>query len=351
MELLSMSLETQLFYLWLALAGIFLFWRIVTHPIGRIHGAVMNGDLESVKRYIENGVDVDYRQNNSVTPLCLAASGGHKEIAVFLIERGADIDRGLDEEHRVNPLLEAAIHHHSELVENFIARGAKIGIHFAALQGDINAVRNYIDQEIPINATRNRGMTPLHCAALGGHRQMAELLIDNGADINFDTPASETPLHQAVRHNRIEVVELLIDRGADMNRIGKAGTPLHVAVYENNRQIVELLIAKGAEVNKQNGGWDSALHIAAIKGCVEIAELLLSSGAQVNSSTKFQERTPLHYAAGKGNLKVAELLITYGANVNSRSWIGATPLSEAGNCTEMIALLQSYGATDFGSVS
>lgn len=345
-----MSFETQLFYLWLAIASIFVFWRIVTNPIGRIHGAVMDGDFEAVKKYIENGVDVDYRQNNSVTPLCLAASEGHKEIAVFLLERGADIDRGLDNEDGMNALLEAAIHHHSELVENFLARDAKTGVHFAALQGDINAVRNYIEQGIPVNAKRNRGMTPLHCAALGGHRQIAELLIDNGADVNFDTPASETPLHQAVRHNWIEVVELLIDRGADMNRIGKAGTPLHVAVYENNRQIVGLLIAKGADVNKQNGGWDSALHMAAIKGFVEIAELLLSSGAEVNARTKLQRYTPLHYAARKGQLKVAELLITYGADVNSRSWIGATPLSEAINRPAMIALLQSYGATDFGSV-
>lgn len=53
-----MSFETQLFYLWLAIASIFVFWRIVTNPIGRIHGAVMDGDLEAVKRYIENGVDI-----------------------------------------------------------------------------------------------------------------------------------------------------------------------------------------------------------------------------------------------------------------------------------------------------
>ncbi|MBD1925598.1 ankyrin repeat domain-containing protein [Trichocoleus sp. FACHB-90] len=348
-----MSFETQLFYVWLLFASIFVFWRILTHPLERIHGAVMDGNLEAVRKCLEKGVNADTHRSNGVTPLYLAASGGYKEITELLITYGADVNQGLNENGGRNPLLKAATEKHSEVVESLIAHGALVGIHLAAFWGDFTTVRTYLelgDSINTINSTRNGGFTPLHLAALSGHREIVILLLNQSANINHYTPASDTPLHKAVEGNQPQIVDLLINQGAEINRIGNVGAPLHLAIYKNNIEMVALLIAKGAEVNQHDGRVDTPLHDAAQYGYTEIAELLLESGAQVNARSKFQAKTPLHYATWRKKLEVAELLIRYGADVNSRSWIGATPLSYANGYPELTVLLLSNGATDFGSV-
>jgi hypothetical protein len=64
-----------------------------------IHSAVWNGDLEGVQAELDNGVDVDEKDDLwGRTPLHIAAEEGHKEIAELLIAEGADVnakdDRG-----------------------------------------------------------------------------------------------------------------------------------------------------------------------------------------------------------------------------------------------------------------
>jgi ankyrin repeat protein len=363
-----MNISVLFLYTWLVGFLVFIFWRVLTNPITKIHRAVMNNDIETVRNCLDKGVDPDVRKGRGVTPLCIATYNRNKEIVEILIDRGADINYGLDEEHGVNPLLNAASWGDEKLVKLLLARGAKIGLHFAALQGDIDAVRDYLDRGSPIHSMRNRGMTPLHLAALGNQRETAELLLEYGADINFETTASETALHQAVWGQSKEVIELLANRGADLNRIGLAGTPLQLAINNNNIEIVRLLIAKGADVNAGDSRVSFPLHTVARTGTgkeelafkniartegdqVKMVELLIANGAQVNGRLNLSSKTPLHWAARRGNLQVAKALIRNGADVNSKTlpW-GNTPLSEAGGSGAMTDLLLAHGATDYGWV-
>lgn len=339
-----MTFGTLIIYIWLIATAAFVIWRMITNPITQIHDGVLDGDIEKVRQCLEKGVDADIQKGQGVTPICLAVSKGNKEIVELLVDYGANINQGLSEEDGVNPLLEAGIKDYPELVDFFLSRGAIVGIHFAALQGNIDAVRNFIQQNVPINSTRNRGMTPLHLAAQGGHREIVNLLLDNGADINFYTPASETPLHCAIRCNHSEIVELLMDSGADTATSGGFGTPLCLAVFKNNQEIVELLVRKGADVNETGKRGFYPLHFAAGDGYVEVARFLLANGAQVNTHDNFNGKTPLHLSVSKNNLEMAELLIRNGADVNSISWFGMrTPLAGA-TSREMVSLLKGYGA-------
>lgn len=52
--------------------------------------AISKGDVVTIKKFIEYGVDVN-ESKNGVTPLMLAARFNNAEIAKLLIERGADI--------------------------------------------------------------------------------------------------------------------------------------------------------------------------------------------------------------------------------------------------------------------
>jgi ankyrin repeat protein len=323
-----MNIGTQFFYIWLVGFIAFVVWRIKTNPIAQIHEAVLDGNINLVRQCLEKGVNVDFRQNAGISPLCVAAMKNQPEIAELLISYGADVNQGLNEEHGVNPLLAATIGNYSELADMLVSKGAKSGLHLAALRGDIDAVKSFLEQQIfLINSTRNRGMTPLHLAAIGGHRQVVELLLTSSATIDFFTSASQTPLYQAAKFNQLEVVDLLIDRGADPN----LALALYVATKQNYPELVKLLIAKGVDINYQSGATDTPLHTAAKLGLIEIVQVLLSNGAKANIKNKYEGSTPLHKASGEGHLQVVKLLVDNGAEVNSINNFLRTPLDYAIN--------------------
>ena len=209
-----------------------------------IHSAVWNGDLEGVQAELDNGVDVDEKDDLwGRTPLHIAAEEGHKEIAELLIAAGADV-----------------------------------------------------------NAKDSVGFTPLHEAAWKGHKEVVELLIDNGADVNAKSDWFErTPLHDAVPNIKIpankeakEIVELLIAKGADMNaKDGVLGdTILHYAASQGHKEIAKLLIAKGADVNvRTDGGGNprdghTPLDWAILSKQTEITDLLRKHGGKTSEQLK-----------------------------------------------------------------
>lgn len=380
-QFVNLNRDVQFIYVWLVAFFILIVWQVSTNPISQISNAVSRGNINRVRKCLEKGADVDLQNGNGVTLLYLACDKNHIEIAELLISYGANVNQGLKEEYGRNPLLIAAIGKHSELTKMLIANGAKTGLHLAALQGDIDTVKTWIEQEIfPVNSIRE-GMTPLCLAAMSGHLKIAQLLLDRGAILDF-LHYQNTPLYQAAKFNHLELVDLLIDRGSDPNRASTlhtatcrnyqelakrliargvdvnyqdygGGTPLHAAAENGLIEMVELLIANGAQVSaKSKFDASTPLHHAAEKGFVEIAEILISNGAQMNTHGGFNSGTPLLYAAEKGHLLMVKLLISSGANVNSASisLLPSTPLDHArsNGHIEVMQLLKSYGAIQYG---
>ena len=70
-------------------------------------------------------------------------------------------------------------------------------IHDAAIDGNIEAVKQHLVEGADVNANDKHGMIPLHSAAFDGHKEIVELLIANGADVNVKDAFSETPLDVA----------------------------------------------------------------------------------------------------------------------------------------------------------
>lgn len=59
---------------------------------GLLHQAAKKGNLDEVRRLIEDGANVNVKDENSDTPLYIAVGQGHKEIAELLISKGADVN-------------------------------------------------------------------------------------------------------------------------------------------------------------------------------------------------------------------------------------------------------------------
>ena len=126
----------------------------------------------------------------------------------------------LPETQPVEPVAEAAQPEPPKAKAPAISIHEAAWIHEAALNGNIEAIKQHLATGTDVNAKAYLGMTPLHLAALVGHKEIAELLIAEGADVNAKDDVGDTPLDKAVDKGRTETADLLRKHG------GKTGEEL-----------------------------------------------------------------------------------------------------------------------------
>lgn len=146
-----------------------------------------------------------------------------------------------------------------------------------------------------------------------------------------------TPLMLAAKHNeRVEVLNFLIESGADIaaeDNFGEAAI-IKAAGYNGNPAILNALIEAGAEFDASYGylGRTPLMMAAGLNANPEVPALLLDNGASFDEEDNTVQRwTPIFYAASwNDNPEVVATLIESGANPNRRSSrISRTPLMEA----------------------
>ena len=97
-----------------------------------------------------------------------------------------------------------------------------ISIHRAAIDGNIEVVKQHLAAGTDVNAKVDDGETPLQMAAWNGHKEIAELLIAKGADVNAKGWSESTPLHAAVENGHKEIADLLRKHGGKTRKELKA---------------------------------------------------------------------------------------------------------------------------------
>jgi len=90
-----------------------------------------------------------------------------------------------------------------------------VSLHLAALQGNVEAVRQHIAAGSDLNAKDAYGSTALIVAATFGKTEVARALIDAGADLDLTNNDGATALHAAAFLGRTEIVRALLNNGAN----------------------------------------------------------------------------------------------------------------------------------------
>jgi ankyrin repeat protein len=190
--------------------------------------AVKLGDLEAVKRLIDEGTDVDAQDSRGTTPLQEAERGGDVAVIKLLLAK---------DEIRLAVALQNS--RTEALVE-------------AVKLADLEAVKRLIDEGADVNARDSSGTTPLHGAVTRGDVATTKFLLMNGARVDYRVDymigVREMPLHTAIRLSYTVLVQLLLTHGADPNaKSWFSRRPVRYARYLGEREdIIELL--------KQYGG-------------------------------------------------------------------------------------------------
>lgn len=183
-------------------------------------------DVEKVKQLLDEGVDVNGRDQTGDTPLTNACNMDRPAIVELLLTRGAD------------PNLKDSL-----------------------------------------------GDPPL-MVAIKGWRNMAtiKLLLEKGADPNISGQVDDTPLIVAARWGNADLVKLLLSHGADVNKPGNLeSTPLIVACTTRSTgrvPTVKALIEGGANTAAKSRFGHTALDAAKLNKNDELVKFLIEYGVK-----------------------------------------------------------------------
>ena len=185
----------------------------------------------------------------------------------------------------------------------------------AAKEGNGDAVRGLLRQQVDVNARDPDGSTALLWAAYRGDLDVAGLLIAAGADPNAANDYGETPLSLACQNRNMPLAQELLSAGANPNAAKRNGeTVLMSAARTGNSDVVELLIARGANVNaREMTKGQTALMSAVARKHLLVAEVLIAAQADVNASSQ-SGSTALHFAVQQGSVQAAKLLLSANAD-------------------------------------
>jgi ankyrin repeat protein len=244
-------------------------------------------------------------------PLNAAIYNGHVNIALFLLERGADVEsRGWRGQ---TALYMSSSPGYTEVVQSLIDRGADPNTECDDWNDNYQVVK----------------WTPLHVALRKGRMEIARVLLEHGADVNYQDKFGKSSLHLASRHRSNDLARLLLDHGANLNALDTWGeTALHSASSYGKVEVVTLLLEYGANVDARSNPGRAPLHCAADAGHLEVVQVLLDHDADVNAHSR-SRWTALHEAAFNGHLQVVNALMKRGADPNARTDQDETPFQVA----------------------
>ena len=230
---------------------------------------------------------------------------------------------GTDKLNKQMALIASVKKNRKDVCEYFISEGAdpNMAIRYAAMLGNKEIVKLFIDKGVNIEAKDIYGQTPLHYASGEGNIEVIDFLITKGANVNAKNTDKFTPLHAAAQMGQKDAVALLITKGAGINERDKYGcTPLLYAVRDGHKETAELLILKGADFEIKNKKDFTMLHTAVAFRHKEIANLLINNGADINAKDD-EGKTPLDYVQSEEMKKlfyeqskeIEQLLLSHGA--------------------------------------
>ena len=237
--------------------------------------AAQQNDLDSVEALLAAGAKLDGLTPEWGSSMVVAAARGHEDLALFLLENGADPNAadsnqitalhyamlpGLAYMGGVPVHINASAYVYrpmmKQLIQKLLNKGANPNAQLAHL--------DYIPGMPAITPKLNmEGVTPLMLAAAAGDPSLARTLLKAGGDPLVTNKDQSTALMVAAglafKRDRptekeyegaLKVAKMLMERGANVNAVGENGwTALHGAAYNGADDFVRWLVENGAELD------------------------------------------------------------------------------------------------------
>lgn len=286
--------------------------------------------MEKVRMLLDAGADVNEKDEDGKPAVALAMTYDCTDMALLLLERGADANAHFPGSH-VSLLQLASYSGNKRLVRLLLDSGADVnargGYYGSALQVAVCGFPIKITKETSSSLFVNRAGRNIGGDYYGGaaatdrdHDAVIQLLLNSGAHVNAQGGKYGNALQAASTLGHTSIVRLLLGNGADPNIDGGYyGNALQVAATKrDNDAIIQLLLNSGAHINAQGGTYGNALQAASTLGHTSAVRLLLENGADVNAPGG-PYKTALLAARATGHKDIVQLLVRRGRSGRNRS--------------------------------
>lgn len=349
--------------------------------------SIRNGDLETVRLLVENGVHVEAKIGSDLEPFPVhaACKHGQLEILQLLVSCGARANVR-SETLTQTSLSIACLHGHVEivkwLIENSVLQDMYTDLHpvvrgplqsvwcfsfvgisdalggaaltTAVMHGKLRILKCLAESNLPSLAAE--GSLLSHKLLKRSTRQenvgMVRYLLGLGV---FSQKEVNECLRVATKLQNIEIVKLLVSKGANLDAFTdvRRETSLFQAIRHNMVDMAKALLLLGADVNKP-ANWSeySAIHSMASFGRLEMLTLvrqICGDAADFKAPNRRERDTPLHMAAAFGRVEVVRFLLDALApdvDIDVETRYDDTPLSIAAKNghLDVVRLLVAEGA-------
>ena len=177
---------------------------------------------------MDQGLDINYSDNNNHNALHFACFGGKKEAIKFLIEKGVDIN--IKSKLWSTPFFRYLMSSSNDI--------------------DIDLVKSLLPKDYSIDDVDSLGRTVLHVACTKGSEEVVKFLLKKKFDVNKKDFQGFSVLHYAIGRKDAEIVKLVLDKNTTINDMSLQGViPLHLACSKGEKNIIKLLVENGADIN------------------------------------------------------------------------------------------------------
>lgn len=235
-----------------------------------IYDAVKNNDIETLREYYRAHPDMlDAADDGGYTMLMEAAKQGRLEIVQCLVELGANLDASCEmidhyRDERGTALAFALANFQREVAVYLIQEGAEVNTAY------------YLSENEGTPDQEKEHRTCFMYAMDGMDTELLELMLKNGLQLNevnavvSDYDQGVTPLFYAIGEVKLPMVKWLLAKGADplkvlaiqdMGEVNALMYAVHLGLTNKNKideryEIVDLLLKAGVDFTRTYDAWD-----------------------------------------------------------------------------------------------
>ncbi len=246
--------------------------------------AAREGHMDAVRALVEGGANINEVSGDKFSPMVMAITNGHLDMAMYLLHHGADPKpatvSGITALYGVidvqwaphawfpQPTTEQEKVGYLDLMKALIDKGADVNAPIA----DKVWFRSFTNDYTWVDPA---GATPFWRAAQSSDTAAMKLLVEHGADPKIATKAGDTPLHAAAGIGwaanwsvnapvpLVDAVKYCVELGDDVNAMDNRGyTALHGAAYLGNADMINYLMSKGGKIDVKSKAGDSVADMA-----------------------------------------------------------------------------------------
>lgn len=306
----------------------------------QLRDAAWDDDVPRARRLVEQGADVNAKDDTQQSAYLVATSEGHLDLLRLALRNGARLDD--KDSWNGTGLIRAAERGHADVVGTLLRAGIdrdhvnRIGyqaIHEAVWLGRdttsyVTTVRALaaggaeLDRRSP-----SAGLTPLQMARSRGHERLERSL---RAITSADRPSDpDAALLRAAERGDADAVAVALRAGADLEaRDGHDRTALLLAATHDRVAVARLLVAMGADPDALDDRHDTPWLVTGVTGSVAMLETLLPARPDLTIRNRFGGLSPIP-ASERGHADYVRRVVRTGVDLDHVNDLGWTALLEA----------------------